>query len=68
MGAAVRVRGLEKVYQIAEQHRGPLGPLRNLVSRRHRLVRAVDGISFEVGRGEMVGYVAGPGDSLAKVC
>ncbi|HEY3108646.1 MAG TPA: ATP-binding cassette domain-containing protein [Chloroflexota bacterium] len=57
MSAAVRVRGLEKVYRIAWHHRGLLGPLRNLVSRDYRVVRAVDDISFEVARGEMVGYV-----------
>jgi ABC-2 type transport system ATP-binding protein len=57
VSAAVRVRGLEKVYRIAQHHRGRLGPLRNLVSRDYRVVRAVDDISFEVARGEMVGYV-----------
>jgi ABC-2 type transport system ATP-binding protein len=54
---AVRVRGLEKVYRIAQHHRGSLGALRNLVSREYRVVRAVDDISFEVAAGEMVGYV-----------
>src|SRR5438128_6923690 len=55
VSAAVRVRGLEKVYRIAQHHRGVLGPLRNLVSRDYRVVRAVDDISFEVAAGEMVG-------------
>ena len=57
MSAAVRVRGLEKVYRIAQHHRGSFGALRNLVSRQYRVVRAVDDISFEVAAGEMVGYI-----------
>jgi ABC-2 type transport system ATP-binding protein len=57
VSAAVRVRALEKVYRIAQHHRGSLGALRNLVSRQYRVVRAVDDISFEVATGEMVGYV-----------
>jgi ABC-2 type transport system ATP-binding protein len=31
--------------------------VRSLFSRGYRVVRAVDGISFEIGRGELVGYL-----------
>jgi ABC-2 type transport system ATP-binding protein len=54
---AVRVAGLTKTYQVARRHGGRLAPLVNLVSRDYRAVEAVAGISFEVGVGEMVGYV-----------
>src|SRR5438270_452000 len=34
-----------------------LGALRGLVRRRHRVVTALDGVSFELGAGELVGYI-----------
>jgi ABC-2 type transport system ATP-binding protein len=52
---AIDVQQLEKVFRIPLHHRGALGAVRNLVERRYRDVRAVDGISFRVERGEMLG-------------
>ena len=37
--------------------RGTWGALRGLFHRRHRLVRALDGVSFEIVPGELVGYI-----------
>jgi ABC-2 type transport system ATP-binding protein len=54
---AIRVDGLEKAYRVARHHRGFFGAFRNLVESEYRIVRAVDGISFDVAAGEMVGYV-----------
>ncbi len=53
----IEVEGLRKTFWVSKHHRGLGGALRNLVSRAGREVRAVDGISFAVGAGEMVGYV-----------
>lgn len=53
----IRVTGLEKTFWVNQHHRGLLGSLRNLVSRQGRAVKAVDGISFHVAAGEVVGYV-----------
>ena len=36
---------------------GLRGSLRGLVSRRYRELRALDGVSFSVGVGELVGYI-----------
>jgi len=53
----VEVADLRKTFYLARHHRGFFGAFRNLATRSYREVRAVDGISFQVERGEMVGYV-----------
>src|SRR5690606_30838733 len=44
-------------YWVRRHHRGPGGVFRNLVTREGTAVRAVNGISFSVAPGEIVGYV-----------
>ena len=51
------VEQLVKTYQVAERAPGLWGALRGLVRRKHRTVRALDGISFAIERGELVGYI-----------
>jgi ABC-2 type transport system ATP-binding protein len=53
----IEVDDLRKSVWVAKHHRGVAGALRNLVTRAGREVRAVDGISFRVAAGEMVGYI-----------
>jgi ABC-2 type transport system ATP-binding protein len=53
----ITVENLHKHFRVNKHHRGVLGSFRNLVTRDAQLVRAVDGISFGVGRGELVGYL-----------
>ncbi|MDT0446937.1 ABC transporter ATP-binding protein [Streptomyces johnsoniae] len=48
--ALIELDGLEKVFQVRRRAGGRL-------RRTREEVRAVDGISFEVARGEMVGYI-----------
>jgi len=51
------VRELSKVYRVHEREPGLVAPLSSLVRRRYRAVRAVEGISFCVDAGEMVGFI-----------
>jgi ABC-2 type transport system ATP-binding protein len=51
------VEDLVKTYQIAERTAGLWGAVRGLARRRHRVVRALDGVSFAIERGELVGYI-----------
>jgi ABC-2 type transport system ATP-binding protein len=51
------VEGLIKTYHIAERRPGLWGSVRGLVSRRRREVRALDGVSFTIEAGELVGYI-----------
>jgi ABC-2 type transport system ATP-binding protein len=51
------VSRLAKTFHIAERRAGTWGAMAGLFHRRTREVRAVDGISFEIQRGEIVGYI-----------
>jgi ABC-2 type transport system ATP-binding protein len=57
MHPIITVSNLQKHFKLYKHRRGLSGALRNLFSRQHRLVRAVDGISFRVRPGELVGYI-----------
>ncbi len=51
------VEDLVKTYRIAERSPGMWGAVRGVVHRRHRTLRALDGISFSLEPGELVGYI-----------
>ena len=53
----ILVENLVKTFQVAERRPGLLGALRGVVHRRYRTVRALDGISFAIEPGELVGYI-----------
>lgn len=53
----IRVRHLHKHFKVRRHFRGFWGQIRALVTRQHSVVKAVDGISFEVECGELVGYL-----------
>jgi len=57
MPPIIRVRDLTKNYKRFKNHKGFIGALRNLFDRRFDLVHAVDGISFDIQPGELVGYI-----------
>ncbi len=54
---AVRIRDLRKTYFVSEREPGVRAALKSLVHRRKNEVRAVDGISFELAPGEIVGFL-----------
>ena len=51
------VEDLAKTFRVAERAAGMWGAVRGLVARRHREIRALDGVSFTLRAGELVGYV-----------
>ncbi|HEV2121748.1 MAG TPA: ATP-binding cassette domain-containing protein, partial [Chloroflexota bacterium] len=53
--AAIEVRDLTKTFRVSRHHRGALGAMRNLFERRYHEVRAVDGITFSVPSGQVIG-------------
>jgi ABC-2 type transport system ATP-binding protein len=48
---------LVKTFEIAERTSGLWGAIRGVARRRVRTVRALDGVSFSIKRGELVGYI-----------
>jgi len=51
------VEDLVKTYRIAERQPGMWGAMRGLVHRRYRTIRALNGASFSLEPGELVGYI-----------
>ena len=56
-GPIIRASGLSKTYRISEKQPGLAGTIQHLLRRRHRDVLAVDGISFTIEPGEIVGFL-----------
>jgi ABC-2 type transport system ATP-binding protein len=53
----ITVADLRKEFKVFRHHRGLTGAIRNLLTREHRLVKAVDGVTFAIEPGEVIGYL-----------
>ncbi len=53
----IHVAGLRKTYKVPEREAGLKAATKSLVRRKHRDVRAVDGVSFDIQAGEVVGFL-----------
>ncbi len=53
----VAVEGLSKWFLVPERDAGLAAAMRSLARRKHREVRAVDGVGFAVAPGEVVGFL-----------
>ncbi len=51
------VRNLQKTYRVHRKSEGLRSSVRSLFRRKYKQVRAVDGISFDIEPGEMVGFL-----------
>ncbi len=54
---AIHVRDLRKIYIVTERESGVAASLRSLLHRETEKIPAVDGISFDLLPGEMVGFL-----------
>ena len=54
---AIRVRKLAKHFSVHRKAPGLIGSIKGLVKRDNHLVRAVDGVSFDIREGEIVGFL-----------
>lgn len=51
------VENLSKSFRIAKRDPGLWGAVRGVVRRRYHTIAALDGVSFAIPRGELVGYI-----------
>jgi ABC-2 type transport system ATP-binding protein len=56
-GPAIHVADLRKTFRVPVREAGLVAALRSLVRRENREVHAVEGISFDIGPGEVVGFL-----------
>jgi viologen exporter family transport system ATP-binding protein len=61
MTAIIQARNLTKQFKIYDRKQGLLGAARTLFSTKHRVLRAVDGLSFDIEEGELVGFIGANG-------
>ncbi|MCA9973969.1 MAG: ATP-binding cassette domain-containing protein [Anaerolineales bacterium] len=54
---AIQLQNLQKIYTISEREAGLKAAVRSLVRRKTRQIHAVDGISFDVPPGQIVGFL-----------
>ncbi len=57
----IRIDNLVKEFRTPKRQPGLLGGLRTLFTRQSTIKRAVDGISFSVDEGELIGYIGANG-------
>ena len=70
--ALISVKNLVKEYKTYDRREGLSGAFLDLFKRDYKTLRAVDDISFEIERGEMVGYIgangAGKSTTIKMLC
>lgn len=55
--AIVEVEKLVKYYRVHKKEEGLLGSFQSLMARKYEEVRAVDGLSFQIEEGELLGFI-----------
>jgi ABC-2 type transport system ATP-binding protein len=53
----IEVENLRKTFALAVRREGRFGAIKTLLAREYQQLNAVDGISFRVESGEMIGYI-----------
>lgn len=53
----ISVHSLKKYYQVHQKEPGFWGGVKSFFNRKYNDVKAVDGISFEIDEGELVGFI-----------
>ena len=53
----IEVQGIKKYYKIAKRDKGLAQTIRGLFNRKYEIKKAVDDISFDIKKGEIVGFI-----------
>ncbi len=57
MSVIISVKNLKKYYQVFDKEPGITGTFKSLFNRKYTDAKAVDGISFEIEEGELIGFI-----------
>ena len=63
----IELKNIQKTFRVAKRGKGPAAALLSLFRREYREIHALEGISFSVEKGEIVGFIGpnGAGKSTA---
>ena len=68
----IKVQDLTKIFRKPIRGKGLIGMISTLFSRKYTEIRAVDGVSFDIPEGEIVGYIgsngAGKSTTIKMMC
>lgn len=66
----ISVNGLTKYYNVYQKEPGFVGSVKSLFNRKHYDAKAVDGISFSIAEGELIGFIGpnGAGKTTTLKC
>ena len=68
----VKIENLSKHFKVLKSSGGFIGAIKDLFSRNYKIIKAVDNISFEVEKGEIVGFLgpngAGKSTTIKMMC
>ena len=68
----ISVKNLSKTFKKPIREEGLIGMIKSFFSRKYEEIKAVDDISFEIGEGEIVGYIgangAGKSTTIKMMC
>ena len=68
----ISVKDLSKTFKKPIRKEGFIGMVKSLFSRKYEDIKAVDGISFDIAQGEIVGYIgangAGKSTTIKMMC
>lgn len=53
----IRVKNLRKYYKVHQKEPGLMGSIKSLISRKYYDIKAVEGVSFAIKEGELVGFI-----------
>ena len=56
----IEVKNLKKYYRVHQKEPGLAGSIKSLFHRKYYDAKAVDGVSFSIDEGELIGFIRFP--------
>ena len=68
----ISVKNLNKEFKVMQRGSGLRNAFKSLIKRKYKTIKAVDNISFDIEKGEIVGYIgpngAGKSTTIKMLC